>query len=32
MSTQSVQLQQTLSEIRALLQRADSAEGRRSLP
>jgi hypothetical protein len=32
MSTQAVRLEQTLSEIRALLQGAASAEDRRSLP
>jgi hypothetical protein len=32
MSTQAVQLRQTLSEIRSLLREATSAEDRRSLP
>ena len=32
MSTQAIRLQQTLSEVRALLQGATSAEDRRSLP
>ncbi len=32
MSTQAVRLEQTLSEIRALLRSATSAEDRRSLP